>query len=142
MKRRIFIIFLMSVIGLFFFPIHEKAEAENWKRFFKDEKGIWYYDKDSLHYPYNTKGFLGAIKTDKSIVRVWIKVGKWIVLEQIWCSQREVESIDGHNSELDVIDSRELDAFERRFRPEFYNFNRERIIPGSWEEKLYNEVCK
>lgn len=76
MNRRIFSIFLISIVGLFLFSIHDKTEAENWKLFFKDEEGIWSYDKDSIHYPYNTKGFLGSIKTDKNIVRVWTKLVK------------------------------------------------------------------
>lgn len=141
MKRVMFSIFLMSAIGLISLSINDTAKGENWKRFFKDEDGVWYYDKDSIHYPYNTRGFLGSIKTDKNVVRVWIKNGKneeWIVLEQVWCSQREIEPIDSRNiRELD------LERFRvSKFIPPPYNPFKERIIPGSWEEKLYNEVCK
>ena len=142
MKRGIFTIFLTTSIGLFLFSIRGKAEAENWKRFFNDGKGIWYYDKDSLHYPYNTKGFLGAIKTDKSIVRVWIKVENWwIILEELRCSQREIEKIQwnelGDHSYKD--DKGNTITPVPQYDPLKINT---RIIPGSWEERLYNQVCK
>jgi len=43
---------------------------------------------------------LGSIKPDKSIVRVWIKVKEWIVLEQVSCSQLEIEPIDSRDTKL------------------------------------------
>jgi hypothetical protein len=152
MKRRIFSIFLISIVGLFLFSIHDKTEAENWKLFFKDEDSTRYYDKDSIHYPYNTRGSLGSITTDKNSVRVWVKkVGlstkglteeeikilkkypqfssyPFLYLEEVRCSQRVIKEI------------------ERRFydykESIFIELSPEHIIPGSWEEKLYNEVCE
>jgi hypothetical protein len=132
MKRGIFSVLLMSVIGLFLFFIHTHAEAENWKRFFEEENGIHYYDKESIHYPHSTKGFLGLIKTDKNIVRVWIKfVWKtkeedWIILEELRCSQREIQPIESH---INRVKSYEIGYLQR-------------IVPGSWADKLHSEVCK
>jgi len=134
MKRRIFSIFLINIVGLFLFSIHDKAGAENWKTFSKDfdEDLVRDYDKDSIHYPYDTKGFLGSITTDKNIVRVWIKLTRKslaktiLLLEQVWCSQREIQEIEGqYFGQAGPVDE-----------------SIRRIIPGSWQEKLYNEVCK
>jgi len=89
---------------------------------------------------------LGSIKPDKSIVRVWIKVKEWIVLEQVSCSQLEIEPIDSRDTKLrymppQTVDE-ELEALNRGLIPKPYHPSKERIIPGSWAEKLYNEVCK
>ncbi len=137
MKKRSLEILLISFIGLFFCFINTQAVAENWKRFFNDEKGIWYYDKDSLHYPYNTKGFLGAMKTDKNVVRVWIKVEDWwMILEELHCPQREIKEIDLHS--LGYHPAPGYDPLKLGINPD----SDIRIVPGSWKEKLYNEVCR
>ena len=118
------------------FSIYDKAEAENWKSFFKDEEGIWYYDKDSIHYPFNTKGFLGSIKTDRNILRVWTKPVKndldfMLFLVELSCPQREIQTIDN------VIVTHGIS----HHLPGSTSIKRT-IPPGSWEEKLFNEVCK
>jgi len=85
MKRIIFGIF---IIGLFL--TFTEAKTENWKQYFKDEDGIWNFDKDSIHYP---------DKTGKSILRVWSKFGgKWLLLEQLYCSTRIIEIVERYDS--------------------------------------------
>lgn len=148
MKTRIFSLFLIGIIGLLLLSNLGKAEAENWRPFFKDKDSLWYYDKDSIHYPYNTKGFLGSIKTDKNIVRVWTKFAetRLIFLEELRCSQRESQTVKFQDLQLDsslYIDEtflpkdqiKELDKILKKQKPT-------PIIPGSREEKLYSEVCR
>ncbi len=140
-------------MGLFLFSIHDKTEAENWKLFFKDGDGTWYYDKDSIHYPYNTKGFLGSIKTDKNIVRVWTKFEDRIIfLEELRCSQRESQTIEYQSLKKDLSFLSFFPDQPEGTKPlpgevvkTFNNYRGQQripIIPGSRREKLYNEVCK
>lgn len=121
MKKGRLGLLLISFIGLFLLFIYTQAEAENWKQYLKNEDGIWHYDKDSIHYPYNT---------DKNIVRVWTKFGgKCLLLEELRCSQREIQEIERYDLENPTgLRS----PIEQRIH----------IIPGSRQEKLYNEVCK
>ncbi len=156
MKKGRLGLLLIIVIGFLLFSIHTQAEAENWKHFFKDKNGgIWYYDKDSIHYPYNTKGLLGSIKPDRSIVRVWIKRNEeWICLEEIWCSKREINAIQNQELKTATSKNKTTESSKRMNQEEIKKFADElkasldestgmlRIIPGSIDDKLYNEVCK
>jgi hypothetical protein len=49
------------------------AEAKNWSRYFSDETRSYYYDKDSITYPYKKKRLFGMV-TDKDTVGLWVKV--------------------------------------------------------------------
>lgn len=49
------------------------AEAKNWSRYFGDETRSYYYDKDSITYPYKKKRVFGWV-TDKDTIGLWVKV--------------------------------------------------------------------
>jgi hypothetical protein len=129
-NMRIFSIFSISIISLFLFSIYDKAEAENWEVYFKNKENVFYYDKDSIHYPYDTEGFLRIIKLrNREIVRVWTKVvstnsgTEVLTLEQVRCSERAIQQIHRHG-ESTLIDPAP-----------------KHITHGSAAEKLLNEVC-
>jgi hypothetical protein len=115
---------------IFLFSIYDKAEAENWEVYFKNKENVFYYDKDSIHYPYDTEGFLRIIKLrNREIVRVWTKVvstnsgTEVLTLEQVRCSERAIQQIHRHG-ESTLIDPAP-----------------KHITHGSAAEKLLNEVC-
>jgi hypothetical protein len=49
------------------------AAAKNWSRYFGDETRSYYYDKDSITYPYKKKRVFGWV-TDKDTTGLWVKV--------------------------------------------------------------------
>jgi len=49
------------------------VEAKNWARYFGDETRSYYYDKDSITYPYKKKRVFGWV-TDKDTTGLWVKV--------------------------------------------------------------------
>ena len=128
---RILSIFSISIISLFLFSIYDRAEAENWKVYFKDKENVFYYDKDSIHYPYNTEGFSGIFKSrNKQIVRVLTKVvstnsgTEVLTIEQVRCSARAIQEIHRYG------ESTSIDPSPKH------------ITPGSAAEKLLNEMCQ
>jgi len=129
MRKGIVSIFLISIIALFLFPVYEKAEAENWEVYFKKKGNAFYYDKDSIHYPYDTDGFL--IKSrNKDIVRVWTKVvntnsgSEVLTLEQVRCSERKIQQI------------------HRRGESALIDRSPKHIARASAEERLFEELCE
>lgn len=50
-----------------------QGQCENWKKFFEDGDGTYYYDKDSIHYRQQKK-ILGLTVKNKEIVNVWTKI--------------------------------------------------------------------
>jgi hypothetical protein len=96
-------------------------------------QGNAYYDKDSIAYPYNTKGFFGT-KKDKSIVSVWVEYmfpqhnREIKILCYIACQQRQItlKSIisDGHY----IYPT----SLEHPYG----------IEPNTTDEKLYKIVCR
>lgn len=129
MKNGIVSIFLLSVICLFLFPVYEKAEAENWEVYFKKKGNAFYYDKDSIHYPYDADGLLFK-SPNKDIVRVWTKVvstnsgSEVLTLEQARCSERKIQQIHRRGGSV-LIDR-----------------SPKHIARGSAEERLLEELCE
>lgn len=103
----------------------------NWKIFYKGSTRNMYYDKNSIHYPYKTKGWFGRIVPDKSRVRVWTKhidnagIETGSVLYGINCHRRQ------YSIEI-VIEFKEKHEL---------GYNVETITPDSTLESLYNKVC-
>ncbi len=129
MKKGIAGIFLLSVTGLSLFPAYEKAGAENWEVYFKKKGNVYYYDKDSIHYPYDRDGF--PVKSrNKDIVRVWTKVvssnsdSEVITLEQVRCSERKIQQI------------------HRRGESALIDRSPKGVARGSADERLLEEVCE
>lgn len=71
LKQRVLIVFLMISCACVF--CLTDAEAKNWSRYFGDETRSYYYDKDSITYPYKKKRLFGVV-TDKDTVGLWVKV--------------------------------------------------------------------
>ncbi len=115
------------------------AEGADWRMYAKEaplERGIVgnaYYDKDSIAYPFETKGFFG-MKKDKSIISIWTKYvfprtnREMRLFSYVSCRTREIilKSIisDGHY-----------------IYPPFLNrtFG---IEPNTTDEKLYKILCR
>ena len=100
------------------------------------EKGVIgsiHYDKDSIAYPFQTKGFFGA-KLDKSIVSVWTRYtfaqqGIEIRnLSYVYCEKRQIvlKSI--------IIDGQY--AYDSPLLNRLFG-----IEPNTTDEKLYNILC-
>ncbi len=66
------LIVVLTVSCIFAFCLAD-AEAKNWARYFGDETQTYYYDKDSITYPYKKKRVFGWV-TDKDTVGLWVKV--------------------------------------------------------------------
>jgi hypothetical protein len=115
------------------------AEGADWKLYAPNadlEPGIQanaYYDKDSIAYPYKTKGFFG-MKEDKSIISVWVKYtsqGREVKhLCYISCQQRQIilksVIIDGHYI----------------YPPQPFLDRPFGIEPNTTDERLYNILCR
>jgi hypothetical protein len=71
LRKNVLTVFLM-VSCPFVFCLAE-AEAKNWARYFGDETRSYYYDKDSITYPYTKKRLFGVV-TDKDTAGLWVKV--------------------------------------------------------------------
>jgi hypothetical protein len=52
---KVFIVAILMLAGIFFLISCLQSEGANWKEFFQDDYGIYYYDKDSIHYPQQKK---------------------------------------------------------------------------------------
>jgi len=127
-RNMVFIIFFSMVVMIF---TTSWGQCENWKEFFKDGDGVWYYDKDSIHYP-KTKIILGLTVQNKEIVNVWTRYKESAIfgksnLTQIYCMERVCEGCASGPFDPDT-NSR---GFARR----------ESIEPGSWGESLLKKVC-
>jgi hypothetical protein len=71
LQKKALIVFLaVSCAAVFCFA---DAEAKNWSRYFGDETQSYYYDKDSITYPYKKKRVFGWV-TDKETIGLWVKV--------------------------------------------------------------------
>jgi|GEM_PF-1266980 len=71
LQKKALIVFLaVSCAAVFYFA---DAEAKNWSRYFGDETQSYYYDKDSITYPYKKKRVFGLV-TDKETIGLWVKV--------------------------------------------------------------------
>ena len=66
------ILFVFFIVGIFF--VSAISEAADWKYFASGASGsVFYYDKDSIVYPYKKKMLWGmADVKDKNRLRVWI----------------------------------------------------------------------
>jgi hypothetical protein len=128
---KLFCLFLLVFfIGLL---LCGKAEGANWKLFYKDDTFEYYYDKDSIHYPYSKKGWFGSLKTDKDIIGVWVialltdKSAKGIMtLEELDCKRR-------------LLGIKEMYIGDKKLDWHFY-WNT--IAPNTLREALYNKLCK
>jgi len=69
-KKALLVFLAVSCAAVFCFA---DAEAKNWSRYFGDETQSYYYDKDSITYPYKKKRAFGWV-TDKDTVGLWVKV--------------------------------------------------------------------
>lgn len=126
---KMFIFFFLLVMMV---VTTSQGQCENWKEFFKDDDGIYYYDKDSIHYPKTKKNIFGLTVRDKEIVNVWIrwvdKLGKsgegHIV--RIYCVERECMGCWGSFS----------DPWSKGV-----SGSREPIEPCSLDESLLKKVC-
>jgi len=133
MKRHAIIIsFLLSLLI-------SVAEGADWKLYAKNaplERGIIgnaYYDRDSIAYPFETKGFF-SMKKDKSIISIWTKYTfpqqdrELNVLCYLYCQKRQIslKSIirNGHYI----------------YPPSLgHTFG---IEPNTTDEQLYKSVCR
>ncbi|MDO9229759.1 MAG: hypothetical protein Q7U03_09355 [Syntrophales bacterium] len=107
-----------------------QGQCEDWKEYFNDGVGTFYYDKDSIHYP-EQKKILGFTVKNKEIVNVWTKI-KYRAsgendtqLTRIYCLERECMNCAG----MVNLFSKELSG------------RKEPIEPGSWGESLLKKVC-
>lgn len=127
-------------ISLIFGLLITFAEAADWKLLAGDvplEEGVMgsvYYDKDSIAYPFQTKGFFGT-KPDYSVVSIWTRYTFQRQTREIknfsyvYCRKRQIVLksmiVDGRY----VYDSPLLD------RP----FG---IEPNTTDEKLWGILCR
>jgi len=49
-----------------------QGQCENWKKYFEDKNGKYFYDKDSIHYPQKKKSLFGLQVRNKEIFNVWV----------------------------------------------------------------------
>jgi hypothetical protein len=121
-------IILLVIAGLLIICINGKAEAETWKMYYKNNNIVFYYDKDSIHYPYTKQAIFGLILKDKNIVRAWTRLDtksfSGMELDEINCSKRTWR----------VLDQRGLPML-----PGLDNDNS--IVPGTNWEGLFNILC-
>jgi major membrane immunogen (membrane-anchored lipoprotein) len=132
-----YIVTLLMLAVIFFLVSCSKSEGANWKEYFQDSDGTYYYDKDSIHYPQQKKTLFGIAVQNKEIVNVWVrKVSKEdgktddATIEQIYCLERECA---GHRSPAGF--SLYPDVYKKVSR------HREPIEPGSMYESLLKKVC-
>lgn len=134
MFRKNIFIFCFLLAGIVFTASY--GQCENWKEFFNDGYSSWQYDKDSIHYPKQTKNFIGVAVRDKNIVNVWLRerhivTGKTESARQtFYCAERQCFNSDGN-----VFG--DLDAFESHA----YSGGLGGIQPGSKWEILLKKVC-
>lgn len=137
-------IFIFSFLLALVFLAPSQGQCENWKEYFKDGDGTYYYDKDSIHYPKYHKSILGPAK-NKEIVNVWIrdkfknseKIGNAYLLT-IYCATREFEFKD----ELDEWNYELKDNSGERVHPaNDYKKVRFTMKPGSQYESLLKKEC-
>lgn len=133
-----YIVTVLMSLGIFFLVSSSQSEGANWKEFFQDDYGIYYYDKDSIHYPQQKKTLFGLTAKNKEIVNVWTrrvdkKDGKTgdASIEQIYCIERECAGHWGCGYSL-------VDPFDN-----FKEVSKHRapIEPGSMYESLLKKVC-
>jgi hypothetical protein len=124
---------LMSAV-IFFLVSCSQSGGPNWKIYYKNEYGDFYYDKNSIHYPITKKTIFGLTVKDKNIVNVWTRrtdkhgnSDPW--LERLYCAERE------RDGDSPPPYPGELRAYRERDNP------KEPIEPGSENESLLNKVC-
>ncbi|MBU1054523.1 MAG: hypothetical protein KKC46_11960 [Proteobacteria bacterium] len=125
--------FLFAVIT--FAPL--PGECEDWKEYFKDNNGTYYYDKDSIHYPIQKKSIFGLTLQNKEIVNVWTRTKEKATgvigesyIERIYCLERESMSLSKNPYNL-------LEGFLEKQLPGV----RVKLEPGSRGESLFKHVC-
>jgi hypothetical protein len=132
---------------IFFLISCSRGEGANWKEYFQDSGGTYYYDKNSIHYPQQKKTLFGITVQNKEIVNVWVrKVGKEdgktddATIEQIYCIERECAGHRGcsanPNNVFDINNWHDpltnVKEVSRKRAP---------IEPGSMYESLLKKVC-
>jgi len=132
---------LAILISFIFLFVSFAAEGADWKLYAQNaplEPGIQgnaYYDKDSIAYPFKTKGFFG-MKEDKSIVSVWEKLTfpqqnrEIRILCYVSCQQRQI-TLKSIISDGNYI-----------YPPQPFLDHPFGIEPNSTDEKLYKILCR
>lgn len=127
-KRFFMFCFLLAVMVL----NASQGQCENWKKYFENNRGKYFYDKDSIHYPKQKKTLFGITVQNKEIVNVWVRwtsnKGGYTRLRQIYCAERLCKACDSG----DYIDPWVM-AIER--------YDKEPILPASEAEHLLKKVC-
>ena len=129
-KRFLMFCFLLAAMVL----TASQGQCENWKEYFKDSDGTYYYDKDSNHYHQKKKVF-GLMVRNKEIINVWLRciskekseTSKYLLT--INCATRKFQSPDfGMFADL-------VCNYNEYARPD------NRIGPGDPLEGLLKKVC-
>ncbi|MEE9913190.1 MAG: hypothetical protein K4571_15870 [Deltaproteobacteria bacterium] len=124
-----FFLFSISI----FFASCSRGDAVNWKEYFRDDYGTYYYDKDSIHYPSTKKTIFGITVRNKEIVNVWLRC----INKEKGESFKELITIDCAARKFQFPDGNEWDNL-------LWNKNaasENRIGPGDTLENLFRKVC-
>lgn len=115
---------------IFFLVSCSQSDGANWKEYFQDSEGTYYYDKDSIHYPQQKKTLFGITVQNKEIVNVWTrntyKDGNHDArLKQIYCAERACKGCGLINPWEKGVEG----------------YKKAPIEPGSMYESLLKKVC-
>jgi hypothetical protein len=131
----------LILVSFLFLSLSFPVEGADWKLYAQNaplEPGIQgnaYYDKDSIAYPFKTKGFFGMTE-DKSIVSVWVKYTfpqqnrEMKNLSYVSCKERQI-----------TIKSLIIDG-QYIYPPQPFLDHPFGIEPNTTDEKLYNILCR
>ncbi len=135
MKSYIKIFIFLSILGMILFSSETDSEGTNWKMYYKDKLASYFYDKDSLGYPYKEKQNIIAVLTKtvphKSYFENNKRIDYFSDLIYVDCEKRKFRLVEI----LTHYVSEELIKQERA-RSTYYN-----IKPKSETEALYKKVC-
>ncbi|MFH1702218.1 MAG: surface-adhesin E family protein [Nitrospirota bacterium] len=135
MKSSIKIFIFLSILGMILFSSETDSEETNWKMYYEDKLASYFYDKDSIGYPYKEKQNIIAvwIKTvpHKSYLENNKKVGYFSDLVYMDCEKRKFRRV-----EILTHDVSEKLIEREKAHSTYYN-----IEPKSEREALYKKVC-
>jgi hypothetical protein len=132
--------FLLAVMTL----TPSQGQCENWKEFHKDGDRIWYYDKDSIHYPQTKKNIFGLTVQNKEIVNVWTYYKESAGfsdsrITRIYCAERVCQGCGFMKQDPSSLQRDDLKFLDLQYKGP--DGPREPIEPGSGGESLLKKIC-